>query len=396
MDRPIQRKDSYLSTFVKAEKINFSAKPDPAPRVIQPRNPRYNVELGVYLKPIEHELYKCIGEVFGGPVVVKGLNAQQRGRLISSKWSKFQHPVAIGLDAKRFDQHTSKQALRWEHSVYLNIYKNDPVLAKLLSWQINNRGFGRCQDGDIFYRTVGSRMSGDMNTALGNVLIMCGLMWTYMRTLGVKYEFVNDGDDCILMVEARDEHRLATLVPWFREMGYVMEREPSVSCLERVDFCQARPVFDGTEYRMVRVPKSTLSKDLVNIKLNMGSIHARKQWESACTAIGECGAALAGDMPVFWKFYQMLSRASEEGRKPDWGNDLPGMFFLSLGMDRKCSEPTPETRFSFWKAFDITPDEQVALESFYESAPIGWDGAERNAPVKLFTHIPCVQQLCGC
>jgi hypothetical protein len=72
------------------------------------------------------------------------------------------------------------------------------------------------------------------------------------------------------------------------------------------------------------------------------------------------------------------------------------MFFLSLGMDSKCSEPTPQTRFSFWKAFDITPDEQVALESFYDSVPIRWDGAKEAAPVKLFTHVPCIQQLAGC
>jgi hypothetical protein len=328
--------------------------------------------------------------VFGGPVVVKGMNAQQRGRLISTKWSKFSHPVAVGLDAKRFDQHTSVQALRWEHSVYLKLYKNDPKLAMLLEWQLNNRGFGRCQDGDIFYRTVGSRMSGDMNTALGNVLIMCGLMWTYMRTLGIDYEFVNDGDDCILIVEQKHERRLDTLVPWFREMGYVMEREPSVTCLERINFCQSQPIFDGTEYRMVRVPKSTLTKDLISFK----SARCREEWESARLAIAQCGAALAGDMPVFWQFYSMLG-SGLEGRRPNWGNDLPGMFFLSLGMETKCSPPSPETRLSFYLAFDITPDEQVALEELYSSVRIEWDGAKMAAPVQVLTHHPALQQLAG-
>ena len=33
----VQRRDAYLKTFVKAEKINTTKKPDPAPRVIQPR-----------------------------------------------------------------------------------------------------------------------------------------------------------------------------------------------------------------------------------------------------------------------------------------------------------------------------------------------------------------------
>jgi hypothetical protein len=390
MHRPVQKKDSYLSTFVKAEKINFTAKPDPAPRVIQPRNPRYNVEVGVYLKPIEHEVYRAIGKVFGSPVVVKGMNAQQRGRLIASKWSEFKHPVAVGLDAKRFDQHTSEQALKWEHSVYLRHYKNDPKLRELLSWQLSNKGFGRCQDGDIFYQTRGSRMSGDMNTALGNVLIMCGLMWTYMETLEIKYEFVNDGDDCILIVEQRDEGRLGTLIPWFREMGYIMEREPSVTCLERVVFCQAQPVFDGSEYRMVRDPRVCLSKDLISFK----SCRHEEEWLSARTAIGECGLALAGDIPVFWRFYQML--CGDRRRAPNWGNDLPGMFFLSRGMEQKCQEPTSDTRLSFYLAFDVTPDEQIAIENEYSTARIMWPKSKSADFVDEFHHHPAISQLAGC
>jgi hypothetical protein len=39
----LSKRDSFVSTFVKAEKVNFTAKPDPAPRVIQPRSARYNV-----------------------------------------------------------------------------------------------------------------------------------------------------------------------------------------------------------------------------------------------------------------------------------------------------------------------------------------------------------------
>lgn len=52
----ITKRDSIVNTFVKAEKVNFSAKPDPAPRVIQPRSPRYNACVGRYLKPLEKAL----------------------------------------------------------------------------------------------------------------------------------------------------------------------------------------------------------------------------------------------------------------------------------------------------------------------------------------------------
>ena len=42
-------------------------KPDPAPRVIQPRNVRYNVEVGRYLRRFEHYLYRGIDEIWNGP-----------------------------------------------------------------------------------------------------------------------------------------------------------------------------------------------------------------------------------------------------------------------------------------------------------------------------------------
>lgn len=46
----LTQRDAEIRCFVKAEKINFTAKSDPAPRVIQPRSPRYNVEVGRYLR----------------------------------------------------------------------------------------------------------------------------------------------------------------------------------------------------------------------------------------------------------------------------------------------------------------------------------------------------------
>ena len=111
---PIEEKDSYLNAFVKCEKINRTAKLDPAPRIIQPRKPRFNVCLGRYIKPIEHAIYRAIDKVFGSPTVVKGMNATERGLLLARKWARFSDPVAIGIDAKRFDQHVSELYRDWE------------------------------------------------------------------------------------------------------------------------------------------------------------------------------------------------------------------------------------------------------------------------------------------
>lgn len=133
--RPIEVADSHIKVFGKAEKTNITAKPDPVMRIVSPRDPRFNVEVGRYLKPLEHGVYKAIKQLFGEITVAKGLNAMEVGALIQDKFGRHPQCVAIGLDASRFDQHVSLQALRWEHSIY-NRHFNDPELAKLLSWQL--------------------------------------------------------------------------------------------------------------------------------------------------------------------------------------------------------------------------------------------------------------------
>ncbi len=69
LTRSISQRDAKVKAFVKAEFINSDEKPDPDPRVISPRDPRYNVEVGKYLRPIEHRIYGMIAKIFGEPTV---------------------------------------------------------------------------------------------------------------------------------------------------------------------------------------------------------------------------------------------------------------------------------------------------------------------------------------
>jgi hypothetical protein len=140
--------------FVKAEKIGThmpGGKCDPAPRVIQPRSARYNVEVGRFLKDLEHRIYSSIAELCGGPTVMKGYNAAQVAKHIRGMWGTVTRPVAVGLDASRFDQHVSKQALRWEHDVYTRCFRgcDRKELHRLLQWQLVNSGHSRTKDGYV-------------------------------------------------------------------------------------------------------------------------------------------------------------------------------------------------------------------------------------------------------
>nr|WKV33084.1 MAG: RNA-dependent RNA polymerase [Riboviria sp.]WKV33836.1 MAG: RNA-dependent RNA polymerase [Riboviria sp.] len=379
---PLTERDSWLTTFVKAEKICLWKKPDPAPRVIQPRSPRYNVELGCYLRHIEHRCFDNIHKLFTrdfpqnykGATVFKGMDADVGGQVMANIWAEFDHPIAIGMDASRFDQHVSKDILEWEHSIYTSLYSGEPslpFLRQLLRWQVQNRGIARCPSGTIKYTVEGCRMSGDMNTSLGNCIIMCGMIWTMMREIGItKYRLANNGDDCVLFVERGNVDKIMSAVPgYFMSLGFNMAVEEPVDCLERVEFCQTNPIFVGGSYRLVRTLTS-LTKDSYSLKQLQHTAVAR-DWLSA---VGTGGVSLNSGVPVMQAHYL---RYPTNGCKDVISSQGVGMFEYKFRSNRPsiASEITAESRYSYYLATGLTPDEQVALErTFLPLTVERWDG----------------------
>jgi hypothetical protein len=362
LTRVINSRDAFVSTFVKAEKINFDKKPDPAARVIQPRSPRYNLEVGRYLKLFEAELCKGFKRLFGYSVILKGKNADGVGQALRDNWDQFKVPVAVGLDASRFDQHVSVDALQWEHSVYNAVFRS-PELARLLRWQINNRGIARVGDYRVDYRISGCRMSGDINTGMGNCLIMSCIVIAYCESIGIKFRLANNGDDCVLFLEQQDLSRIAGIDQWFLDFGFTLTREEPCSVFEEIEFCQAHPLQIGDGYRMVRNPHTAMSKDCVSL-LSWDTPESFAVWAGA---IGSCGAVLTSGVPVWSAWYARLLRL---GTIRSGAVDLvydSGLGYMARGVS--AASITPEARVSFYRAFGILPDMQVALEAEY-SEPV--------------------------
>lgn len=381
--KPFTERDAEICAFSKAEKVNLSAKENPCPRAIQPRSLRYNATIGVYIKCIEKKVYRDIAKVFGSPTVSKCLNADEMGHLMHQKWSQFKRPVAVGLDASRFDQHCGVVALSWEHSVYRRYFPGDKWLAKLLRMQLYNRGYARTSDGIVRYKTEGCRMSGDMNTGLGNCVLMCAMIYSYMNELGFRtsdYSLINNGDDCVLFMESASLARLNNLGPWFKEMGYTMKIEPPVYILEQVQFCQTQPVFVNGDYRACRNPHVCMTKDLVSIQ----NVSTEGAWAHQLQALADCGRALAGDMPVYYGLYQSLvtgRKVKQSTEQRHWS----GMNYLSIGMHTGFTKPSDESRVSFWRAFGILPDKQEIIEVWYLNMVKNYN------PHKLIEYPNCVE-----
>jgi len=367
--KPLCRADGFVSTFVKCEKVDFLAKADPAPRVIQPRSPRYNLEVARYLKAMEKRLCKAIAEVWGGPTILKGMNAQDQAKCIVHAWEEFTDPVAIFFDATRFDQHVSVPALEFEHSVYLSGFsgKSRDTLAALLKWQLENVGYGRTADGLVKYIVDGRRMSGDINTGMGNCLLMCAMMWGFVQQLRVKSRLINNGDDCCLIVERRHLEKITSQAkPYFLKFGIDMKVDGHSFEVEGIKFCQTSPVHDGTCWTMVRNPVSAMAKDCISV-LPLCDVRTHAAW---AWAVGSGGLAAAGGMPVWHAFYAQLQKSGNPSNVGKHGAMQSGLAHLGAGLDRGTNEVTQAARHSFWRAFGILPDVQESLEAHYRTIPV--------------------------
>jgi len=383
LSRGFRSSDANIRAFVKAEKINFTAKGDPAPRVIQPRSPMYNAMVGCYLKQFEKRLFRGFKAAFGYDVVLKGLNADGVGNKLHESWAMFNEPVGVGLDASRFDQHVSVQALEFEHSIYNSVFR-DERLRKLLRLQLHNKVTGLANDGMLKYEVEGRRMSGDINTGMGNCLLMSLIVLGYLDENKVQARLANNGDDCVLFLERRDLGKLTGLSKWFKDFGFVLTQEKPCYVFEEVEFCQSHPVRVGDGWRMVRDIRTAPSKDAVSL-LGWDNQTNFNAWRNA---IGSCGLSLTSGVPVWEAYYNSMS----DGTAPEWAMDQvtdSGMGYMARGV--KQAVITDDTRYSFYLAFGMLPDMQEALESsmprfaYSEPRPMIFADIERmKSPLQLW------------
>jgi hypothetical protein len=293
---------------------------------------------------------------------MKGLNASAVGSVIHQKFSRFSRPAAIGFDASRFDQHIGVDALHFEHGFYLNLFENDPELQRLLHWQLSNSGVAIANEAKIKYQVKGCRMSGDMNTSMGNIIIMCCLTVQVLRELGIrKYEIINNGDDCAVVVERRHAHRIQQAIPnTMLNYGFEIVCEPTVYRPQDLEFCQAFSVDLGHRITAIRDPKTIISKDLYSTK----DCSHEGAWNAYRRAVSDCGLAMYGDVPVLGAFYMMMRRGTSKAAKRFLET---GMEYLAVGETQTFTRPTDDARLAFYDAFDITPHEQILLEERYDS-----------------------------
>jgi len=370
---PLKESDAHVDAFVKLEKI----KPGGVPRVVSPRRPRYNLELMRTLKEQEHKMFRAVDQVFGEPTILKSYNAKERADIIAEKWSKYKDPVAIGYDAIRFDQHVSKEMLQYEHEFYIQnaVKHRRSFLRKILSWQLNNKVYAKALDGTAHYITMGGRMSGDMNTSLGNCLISCAMAFTYFDKRGLRASLCNDGDDCLMIMEWSTYKKMISggeqLSDFMGRMGFLVEIEKPVRELERAVFCQTQVCQINGKPLAVRDPKRVLTRDSHCVRPRHSSV-GRRRW---FRGVGEAGLATYGAVPVLGAYYDAMVRNAGKVKAAPLRDD-EGMFYLSCRMHEKRLKPDVEARIGFWVAFGACPASQLLMEDYFDKLEVGFDTDE--------------------
>lgn len=367
VDQPLNARDLVRKAFVKVEKY---LKPT-NPRVIQAANARLAVTWGKFIQSFESSVFRMLGRMFGYEVVMKGKNLDEVGSIIYEYMNFAPKVHGILLDAVRFDGHFSVPLRKWVHDNYRDWIRftahTVKIFNKCAATQLRGKVVAKMVDGKIAYEVDGILFSGDFDTGLAAVLVVCCMFYCFMFDMGFSprmYRFIDNGDDCILFLPDGLLGVLDHLPVWMQEMGFVYRVDAVVDNIHEIRFCQTFPI-----YHPVRQTWTCCRDPLVALRKDVVSSHANNaDWADNFHSIALGGLALFGDMPIFQSYYRALLRQFPAGKvKKQY---LPWNLRCLRNWDPKGFVPSPQLRSDFHECTGIPPDAQIELESLYDNVSV--------------------------
>lgn len=356
-DRPLDHKDFINKMFIKSDKEDKEI--SSAPRAIQYRNARAALEMGRMTHSIESEIYK-LEDKYGTRIFGKGCNLHVLADDFIKKIGLFHDPVFVMLDASKFDAHVSVQCLQMMRRFYKSLFarKHSSYVNFLYGKTVSNLGF---TSHGVRYKTYGTRMSGDMDTGLGNCLIMYTMLCAYMLDVGIdKYVVSVNGDDSVVIIE-RSQLVKARNISCFLRFGFKMKFEVTDE-LQKMEFCQCRLV--ETEYGWVfsRDPRRILRRCGWSIENYTG-----KRLRDYVYTVGMGERAVNYGLPIGYPLAEALISLVPSGklRALDRKQTL-GFRGAKFWNNKDKAIISYETRNSYDRAWDISPEEQISIEENFD------------------------------
>lgn len=362
----VEQKDSIITEMQKLEFYEQSKIADKEDRGIQFRSVTYNVALAQYLHQIEERL---IGTHYlGFHPVAKGLTPAQRCERLFAFAELFDEPEFYSIDHARFDAHVHEWLLRLEHKVYLYCCRKHPELVRLLRMQRKNKGYTK---GGIRYKIRGKRMSGDINTGLGNTILNLCMLLAWLQASGVtKFRILLDGDDSVVIIEKSDIAKLIPIEEFMLQLGMETEMTHTPD-IWKVDFCQSRPVLLPTE----NGPRPVFVRNPLKVITTMGRTAEKRddvtmQMVMRSSALSEL--AIAPGAPITNRLARRVLEHYGHGRTLKTAKQLYKEEAYGFNCDdvdaESVVEPDAMARHTFWLAWDIEP----SYQEFMEEVDIVW------------------------
>jgi hypothetical protein len=246
---------------------------------------------------------------------------------------------------------------------------NDKLFMWLLSKQLVN--VGKTLHGHK-YIIRGNRMSGDVDTGIGNFLLNILVFTTAMRVLGVrKWEFLCDGDDALVFVEEGelDSDKLSKVC---RDLGFVLTGEP-VSITHgnfwEIEFCRSHPIWTREGWVMCRNMQRAVDTFGLTHRYADVPLGAYRSYLAGC---GICEMAASRDLPMIGElsyYASMLSGKKIYGQEERYrgGILLSDGKLKKLVYENRRPDVDPRTRSQVAMAFGISIEAQLEYE---QSVPL--------------------------
>jgi DNA-binding transcriptional regulator YhcF (GntR family) len=368
--KPITECDATLKMFIKNERMSD---PDKAPRAIQARNPRYNLELQTYINVIEDYVFHL---PIDKAVSTKCYDQDRKAQCLKFAWDEFAEPVAILADHSRFDSRIHSEWLKAEHEYYKSFFPGDDYLSWLLKFQLHNHGATR---NGVSYSIRGSRASGDANTSIGNSIVNLAIIAYWLK--GIRYRVLVDGDDSVIIIEASDLHKVD--MKRLEGMGFGTTTGLAYE-FEEIDFCQCKPVLCADGWRMVRNPQRVIDRSTVCIDANYTRLDLFKRW---LRSVGECELSINRGVPVLQSFAKFLIRCS------DRSITLRDVDMTNRKSSRDYSHViTEDARRSFAKAFHMSIGQQIDFENYFDKLVLTADVIDKVSEPTCNTSVLLIQE----
>lgn len=351
-----------IKAFVKYEKIPTSKMlANKPPRLIQFRSYEYLYQLkkhilGYDIRLKEHKDEMEFNGQTVGTIYTKMHDNYGIAAALRKNWDHFNDPIAILLDAGKFDGHYKKRNLTREHQFWRMVLTPTRALLNLLKNQIKTKGTS--QNG-IKFKADTNRGSGEYTTSDGNSVSMYSMLAAWLKDSGLlpnEFRISVNGDDSVVIIDRSNRNKLLPL-SWFTNLNMDMESGGIVDNFCEISYCQASPIRVERDGKLVWYMVST------PFRFMSRACYAPSEYlrcvDRYLSSVGLCALAQNAGVPIVQEFALAVLAHGNYDRPLGGFDRYPA---VRSGNEARVKSIHQVTRNDFEAAFGLSPQEQVVWE----------------------------------